>query len=119
MISNLKPEEALTIYKARMKIEQAFKDLKGLLRWDKIMNKTRRNMEKMTAILLMAYAICLLIGEDIREQVYNGRKLKLYSGLFILLKHRMHLAKEALAETITRVHSLLSGIVFGDVRTYV
>ena len=119
VISNLEPEAALTIYKARMKIEQVFKDLKSLLRWDKIMNKTRRNMEKITAILLIAYAIALLIGEDIREQIYPGKKSKLYSGLFILLKHRMQLAKERMAEIITRVHSLFSGITFGDVRTHV
>jgi hypothetical protein len=119
VITNLEPEGALTIYKARMKIEQAFKDLKSLLRWDKIMNKSRRNMEKVTALVLIAYAIALLIGEDIREQIYPGKKSKLYSGLFILLKHRMRLAREVMAEIITRVHSLLSGIIFGDVRTHV
>jgi len=119
VISNLEPEAALTIYKARMKIEQAFRDLKSLLRWDKIMNKTRRNMEKVTAIMLIAYAIALLIGENIREQLYLGEKSKLYSGLFILLKHRIRLAKEVAGEILNRVHSLFSGIILGDVRTYV
>ena len=119
VITNLQPEAALTIYKARMKIEQAFRDLKSLLRWDKIMNKTRRNMERMTAIVLLAYAIALLIGEDIRERIYPGKKSRLYSGLFILLKHRIRLAGEAIGESIARAYSLLSGIIIGSVRTNV
>lgn len=119
VITNLQPETALTIYKARMKIEQAFRDLKSLLRWDKIMNKTRRNMERMTAIVLLAYAIALLIGEDIRERIYQGKKSKLYSGLFILLKHRTRLAREVMGEIVTRVHSLFRGVILGDVRTNV
>ena len=119
VISNLDAEAALTIYKARMKIEQAFRDLKCLLRWDKIMNKTRRNMERMTAIVLLAYAIALLIGEDIRERIYQGKKSKLYSGLFILLKHRIQLAREAIVESVARAYSLLSGIILGSVRTNV
>jgi transposase len=119
VITNLQPEAALTIYKARMKIEQAFRDLKSLLRWDKIMNKTQRNMERMTAIVLLAYAIALLIGEDIREHIYQGKKSKLYSGLFILLKHRIRLARETIGESIARAYSLLSTIILGNVRTNV
>jgi hypothetical protein len=119
VISNLESEAALDIYKARMKIEQAFRDLKSLLRLDKIMNKSQRNMERMTALVLIAYAIALLIGEAFREQIYRGRKSKLYSGLFILLRHNMRLANEVIRETITRVHSLFTGIIFGNVRTNV
>jgi len=119
VVSNLKPEEALTIYKARMKIEEAFKDLKSLLRWDKIMNKSRRNMEKVTAMVLIAYAIALLIGEEIREQAYHGRKSKLYSGLFILLKHHIRLTREVMTKIIAKVNSLLGGIILGNVRTHV
>ena len=119
VISNLEPEAALAIYKARMKIEQAFRDLKSLLSWDKIMNKTRRNMERMTAIVLLAYAIALLIGEDIRKRIYEGKKSKLYSGLFILLKHRIRLTREAIGESVARAYSLLSSIILGSVRTNV
>lgn len=119
VITNLQPEAALTIYKARMKIEQAFRDLKSLLRRDKVINKTRRNMERMTALLLLAYAIALLIGEDIRERIYPGKKSKLYSGLFILLKHRIRLAREVMGEIVTKVHSLFRGVIFGNVRTNV
>lgn len=102
-----------------MKIEQTFSDLKSLLGWDKIMNKTRRNMERMTTLVLVAYAIALLIGEDIRERVYRGKKSKLYSGLFILLKHRIRLARESIGESIDRVYSFLSTIIFKNVRTNV
>jgi len=119
VISNLEPEASLAIYKARMKIEQAFKDLKSLLRWDKIMNKSRRNMEKVTALVLIAYAIALLIGEAFRERIYPGKKSKLYSGLFILLKQQTQLASKVMGEIITRVHSLFREIIYGDVRSNV
>lgn len=119
VISNLEGEEALTVYKGRMKIEQAFKDLKSLLGLGKIMNKRRRNMEKMIALVLIAYAIALLIGEAIRGRIYKGKKAKLYSGVFILLKHGVHLAREVIEETIARAHSLFRAIVLGDVRTHV
>jgi hypothetical protein len=119
VISNLEPEAALDIYKTRMKIEQAFRDLKSLLRLDKIMNKSQRNMERMTALVLIAYGIALLIGEAFREQIYRGKKSKLYSGLFILLRHNMRLANEVVSEIVTRVHSLFNDIIFGNVRTNV
>ena len=107
------------IYKARMKIEESFKDLKSLLQLDKIMNKSRENMEKMIAMVLVAYAIGLLIGEAVRDQMYQGRKHKLYSGLFILIKQRIRLSKEKLAQIINQVYGFFSAIALGDVRTYV
>jgi hypothetical protein len=74
VISNLEPEAALDIYKARMKIEESFKDLKSLLSLEKVMNKKRDNMEKMVAMVLLAYSIGLLVGEEIRDRVYSGGK---------------------------------------------
>jgi hypothetical protein len=41
IITNLEPLEGLRIYKARMKIDESFKDLKSLLNLEKIMNKKR------------------------------------------------------------------------------
>ncbi|MCL0097614.1 transposase [Dehalococcoidia bacterium] len=64
VISDLEPEEAMAIYQDRMKIEQSFRDLKSLLGLDKIMNKGRERMEKMVAMMLLAYSIALLIGEE-------------------------------------------------------
>ena len=119
VISNLKPEEALEIYRARMKIEESFKDLKSLLGLDKIMNKSRERMEKMVAMVMLAYAIGLLIGEDIRDRIYTGKKWKLFSGLFIILKQRLNLTRKTLRDIINRVHLHFREMVLGNVRSYV
>ncbi|MCL0070211.1 transposase [Dehalococcoidia bacterium] len=119
VISDLEPEEAMAIYQDRMKIEQSFRDLKSLLGLDKIMNKGRERMEKMVAMMLLAYSIALLIGEEIRDRVYKGRKWKLYSGVFVLLKQRVQLARETITDIINHAYSFFSGMVQGDVRTHV
>jgi hypothetical protein len=46
VIINLSPEEALRIYRIRMKIEESFRDLKDLLSLEKIMNKKQENMKR-------------------------------------------------------------------------
>lgn len=119
VISDLDPEEAMAICQARMKIEQSFRDLKSLLGLDKIMNKSRQRMEKMAAMMLLAYSIALLIGEESRDRVHNGRTWKIYSGLFILLKQRVQLARGTIANIINQAYSFFRGIVLGDVRTHV
>lgn len=119
VISNLTPEEALANYRARMKIEESFRDMKSLLGLDKIMNKSRERMEKMVAMVMLAYAIGLLIGEEIRDRIYMGKKWKLFSGLFIILKQRVGLTRQTLTDVINRAHLRFSGIIFGNVRTHV
>jgi hypothetical protein len=57
VMTNLVLEGALHIYRARMKIDESYRDLKSLLNLDKIMNKGQVNMEKMVALLPIAYAI--------------------------------------------------------------
>jgi len=44
-------------------------------------------MEKMVALLLIAYAIALWLGEMLRSVLFpqGTRKHKMYSGLFVLL----------------------------------
>jgi hypothetical protein len=116
VITNLdKPEEALEIYKSRMKIEESFKDLKSLLKLDKIMNKSQQYLEKMIDMVMIAYAIGLLIGESVREAVYGEKKAKNYSGLFIFLKHLKHIAvktiNQAIATALALFHSIVRGIV--------
>ena len=69
VFSNLDPEEALEIYRGRMKVEETFKDLKSLLGLEKVMNKKRENLEKMIALLLLACSIGLLVGEGLREEI--------------------------------------------------
>ena len=119
VISNLLPEEALEIYIKRKKIDEIFRDLKSLLNLDKIMNKKRMNMEKMIALVLFAYTIGLLLGEGLRDRIYEGRKWYQYSGLFILLKQKIQLSRKVLAEIIQSVYLLFMRIVLGNVRTYV
>jgi len=116
---NLKPSRALEVYGLRMKIEECFRDTKNLLDLDKIMNKKRINMEKMVALALLAYSIGLLIGEEIRERLYTGRKRKLYSGLFILLKRNDSIVKQIWEDIMNAVYYLFTRIVFGYVRTHV
>jgi len=74
VITNIEPEEALKVYKARMKIEESFRDLKDILKINKIMNKKQENMEKMVALVLLAYVIGFLVGEEIRDRAYSGKK---------------------------------------------
>jgi hypothetical protein len=78
----------LTYYLERMKIEEAFQDLKSLLNFQKLMNKHRCQMEKMVALLLIAYTLALIVGEALRSELFpeDCRKHKLYSGPFIFLK---------------------------------
>ena len=107
------------MYGIRWQIEECFRDVKSLLDLDKIMNKKRGNMEKMTALVLLAYSIGLLIGEEIRERLYTGRKRKLFSGLFILLKRKDSVVKVIWKDIMNTVYSLFTRIVFGNVRTHV
>jgi transposase len=74
VISNLEPEKALEVYKVRMKVEESFRDLKDLLSIEKIMNKKRELMEKMVAMVLIAYGLGLLVGEELRDRMYGGGK---------------------------------------------
>ena len=137
VMTNLSPEKGLEIYQARMKIEESFRDLKSLLHLDKIMNKTQENMEKMVALMLIAYAIGLLVGESIRDHLYGsteptsvttsgkqdpahkGKYWTLYSGLFVLLKQKITITHQALEKLIAAVQRAFASLVLGDVRCYV
>ena len=108
VMSNLAPERALEIYLGRMKIEEAFRDLKSLLGLDRLMNKTQHNMEQLAALTMIAYVVGLLVGEALRDELYGlppppsdrgaaqlatrtpaQRKWQRYSGLFILLRQKL------------------------------
>ena len=91
VMTNLKAEDGLAIYLQRMKIEECFRDMKNLLGLEKLMNKRRSYMEKMVALLVIAYVIGLWLGETLREALFPGdnRKYKLYSGLFVLQKLKL------------------------------
>jgi hypothetical protein len=120
VIGSLKPSELLRVYSLRGKIDESFRDMKNLLNLDKIMNKKQDNMEKMVALVVLAYVIGFLIGEQIRDWQYGGtRKWKLYSGLFILLKRKITLARDALLQALESAYMIFRRIVFGNVRTFV
>jgi hypothetical protein len=93
IMTNLLAEQGLSFYLQRMKIEEAFKDLKSLLGMDKLMCQQRHWMEQMVCLALMAYAIGLVLGETLRSHLFpeTTRKRKLYSGLFVLLKLKLAL----------------------------
>ena len=95
VMTNLDAKQGLDIYLQRMKIEESFRDMKNLLGLEKLMNKRRDHMEKMVALLLLAYAIGLWLGETLRSTLFpeDTRKHKLYSGLFVLLKLNLSLPK--------------------------
>ena len=99
----------LTYYLERMKIEEAFRDLKSLLNFQKLMNKHRSQMEKMVALLLIAYTLALILGEALRSELFpeDSRKHKLYSGPFIFLKLKPDLSPPILHAS----HSAFSQMV--------
>lgn len=52
-----------------MKIEESFKDLKGLLGLEGVMNKKGEDMERMAVMVLIAYGLGLLLCEWQREKI--------------------------------------------------
>ena len=93
IMTNQPAEQGLAIYLQRMKIEESFRDLKSLLGLEKLMPKKRELMEKMVALVLIAYAVTLILGETIRNHLFPeaSHKYKAYSGPFIFLKLKLKL----------------------------
>ena len=70
IMTNMEPEAGLELYDQYMKIEICFRDLKSLLHIDKIMDKPHVYLNKMLALVMLAYAISLVVGEAIRHVQY-------------------------------------------------
>lgn len=141
IITSLEPQQGLQVYLQRMKIDQSFRDLKSLLGLCKVMNKSQQNMEQMVALLLLVYAIGVLVGEAIRDHLYGevvnqpqaasvnlsaqqpvvkkGKKWKLYSGLFILLKQKVHLPACVIRQIVAGVLETFVRLAQHPVRTNV
>lgn len=142
IMTNLKAEAGLHIYRSRMKVEESFRDLKSLLGLEKLMNKRQVYMEKMVALLMLVYAIGLLVGEGLRDQLYGepivddellsdedripgspfrkkGKKWKRYSGLFVLLKRKWSLPASQRRKIIQDALTAFTRLVFPPVRTHV
>ncbi len=135
VMSNPEPERALQIYLGRMKIEEAFRDLKSLLGLDRLMNKTQHNMEQLAALTMIAYAVGLLVGEAFRDELYGSppapttesappptptpaqRKWQRYSGLFVLLKQKLPIGRSRLRQLVTATLTAFAYLVRPVVRT--
>jgi len=86
-----------------MAIEEGFRDLKGLLGLERLMNKAQGYLEGMVASVLMAYGIGLMLGEVLREMIFgNSKRYRLYSGLFVLLKLRVEVGYEHVRKIVER-----------------
>ena len=72
VMGSLKPDRLVEVYEERMKIEQTFKDSKGLLDMEKVMNKKRGHLEITLALVLLAYGLGLMMGEAARDEAYGG-----------------------------------------------
>jgi hypothetical protein len=120
IMTNLPAEQALAFYLQRMKIDEAFKDLKSLLGMDKMMHLKRHWMEQMVSLALIAYAIGLVLGETLRSSLFpeTSRKRKLYSGLFVLLKLKLSLPYQEFKQISFLALQTFHAIVL-PVRTFV
>jgi hypothetical protein len=142
VMTDLKAEVGLDLYFQRMKIDESFRDLKNLLHLDKLMNQKPEQMEKMIALVMLAYSIGVLIGEAVRDAVFGERiedstlvlpteripnqpdlrqskKWKLYSGLFILLKQKLELRLKRRRKIYRQVLAVFTRLVQHPVRTSV
>ena len=136
IMTNMEPEAGLTLYKQRMKIEICFRDLKSLLNIDKVMNKSQRYLDKMLAMVMLAYAICLLVGEVIRDVQYaqvdpgevdlltvptceKTSRWRLFSGPFLLLKQRYRLNRKTLRQIAQVALEIFTHLIYANVRTLV
>lgn len=141
VMTNLRAEVGGQIYFARMKIDESFRDLKNLLHLEKVMNKQQAKMEQVIAWALLAFTVGFMVGEELRDILYGpapdalttriptaprkavpsppGKKWKLYSGLFILLKQKIALEVAEMQCLLRRVRDRFKSMVQHPVRTYV
>ncbi len=128
IITNLEPERGLEVYQQRMKIEEAFRDLKSLLGMGRVMNRQQELMEKTLALIILAYVLGLLTGELLRDLLYGdglpsnpldafhppaqrSKQWHLYSGLFILLKKKVKLSQAKWRQLSAATYTLFQTIV--------
>lgn len=136
IMTNMEPEDGLALYEKRMKIEICFRDLKSLLHIDKVMNKSHLYLNKMLAMVMLAYAISVVVGEAIRDVQYaqvapdqvnllsipemdKRSRWYLFSGPFLLLKQRYRLPIQLLRRIVTAALHIFSHLIFANVRTLV
>jgi hypothetical protein len=136
IMTNMEPEVGFALYEQRMKIEICFRDLKSLLHIDKVMNKSQVYLNKMLAMVMLAYAISLIVGEAIRDVQYaqvapnelnllmipeanKNSRWYLFSGPFLLLKQRYCLPRHILSQIMNAALLIFARLLFINVRTVV
>lgn len=120
VMTNLPADQGLAFYLQRMKIDEAFRDLKSLLGMDKLMCQKRQRMEQMVSLALIAYAVGLILGDTLRSHVFpeTSPKRKLFSGLFVLLKLKLALPYPQFRKITSLAQQTFHSIVL-PVRTFV
>jgi hypothetical protein len=85
-----------------------------------MMHKKRHFMENMVALVLIAYAIGLVLGETLRFHLFPEphRKHKLSSGLFVLLKLKWSLPYQKFRQVLLHALQTFASIAH-PVRTFV
>jgi hypothetical protein len=136
IMTNMEPEAALALYDQRMKIEICFRDLKSLLHIDKVMNKSQSYLNKMLAMVMLAYAVSVVVGEAIRDAQYaqvdpndlnllnvplveKSSRWFLFSGPFLLLRQRYRLGRCILRRIVAAALLIFANLVYANVRTLV
>jgi hypothetical protein len=136
IMTNMEPEAGLALYDQRMKIEICFRDLKSLLHIDKVMNKSQLYLDKMLAMVILAYAVSVVVGEAIRDVQYAhvdpddlnlltvpaveiSSRWYLFSGPFLLLKQRYRLGRPILNRIVAAALQIFIQLIYANVRTIV
>ena len=112
IMTNMEPEVGLALYYKRMKLD------------------------KMLAMVMLTYAVCLVVGEAIRDVQYAGvapsdqsllkipevdksSRWFLFSGPFLLLKQRYRLDKPVLKQIVISALLIFPHLIFAYVRSLV
>jgi hypothetical protein len=111
--------------------------LKSLLHLNQIMNKSQTILEKMIAMVMLAYAISLVIGEAIRDVQYaqidpqdfnllhiperdKSARWFLFSGPFLLIKQRYRLPSDTTQQIVQFSLTIFASLILGhNVRSLV
>ena len=90
----------------------------------------------MLAMVMLAYAVCVLVGESIRDVQYaqvspddldllkipemdKSSRWHLFSGPFLLIQQRFRLDRQTLRKIVAIALLIFSHLVFANVRTLV
>jgi hypothetical protein len=70
-------------------------------------------MEKLIMLVLIAYTIGVLVGENIRDRIYRSeKKWNRYSGLFILIRQRVTLPRQEIRKMKILAYRLFQQMLY-------